>query len=422
MAFEYQALALDKFKRLKVGALFMKMGSGKTKVACDLIRYNADKIKQVLWLCPFSVKGGTADELAVWLPPEIPVKIIGYETVSGSERCWKELLDYVHSGKTFLVLDESTFVKNGHAKRWERLKLVRMECPYCIILNGTPVTRDEWDLYWQMQMLDTRIIPFNEQDFERLFFDKKTITPGGYGRRHSFVKYKFSKRNAEALAKLVAPYTFRADPDYGVEVNETHTTIKANAGTRCDYDEIRTDVLHDAKSQLAIMGGLSRLLQCMALDEERCKATANRVKAFTEQGERVLVYAQFHSEMRRLERLIPDAKAINGETPKGERQETLDWFERTPNGVLIMSYGTGSFGLNLQYCRHVVFNSYGWDWGKLAQAKARVVRIGQDKAVTLDFMESDLKFNEAVRRCVENKGDMSDYVKAKIISGLDAIL
>ena len=37
-------------------------------------------------------------------------------------------------------------------------------------------------------------------------------------------------------------------------------------------------------------------------------------------------------------------------------------------------------------------------------------------------MESDLKFNEAVRRCVENKGDMSDYVKAKIISGLDAIL
>ena len=168
MAFEYQTLALDKFKRLKVGALFMQMGSGKTKVACDLIRFNADKIKQVLWLCPFSVKAGTASELGVWLPPEIPVRIVGYETVSGSETCWQELLDYVRHSKTFLVLDESTFIKNGHAKRWERLKLVRMECPYCIILNGTPVTRDEWDLYWQMQMLDTRIIPFNESDFERL--------------------------------------------------------------------------------------------------------------------------------------------------------------------------------------------------------------------------------------------------------------
>lgn len=422
MAFEYQKLALDKFKRLKVAALFMKMGSGKTKVACDLIRFNSDKIDQVLWLCPFSVKGGTARELAVWLPGEMPVKIVGYETVSGSQTCWKDLLDYVNRGRTFLVLDESTFVKNGHAKRWGRLKLIRMNCTYCIILNGTPVTRDEWDLYWQMQMLDTRIIPYNEEDFERLFFDKKTITPAGYGKRRSFVKYKFSKRNAEALAKLVAPYTFRADPDYGVDVKETHMTITANAATRAEYGDIRSDVLRYAKSQLAIMGGLSRLVQCMALDEERCKATANRVKTFTERGERVLVYAQFHSEMRRLKRLMPDAKVINGETPKQERSDTLDWFERTPNGVLVMSYGTGSFGLNLQYCQHVVFNSYGWDWGKLAQAKARVVRIGQDKPVTLDFMESDLRFNGSVRRCVENKNDMSDYVKAKIISGLDAIL
>lgn len=422
MAFEYQTLALDKFKRLKVGALFMKMGSGKTKVACDLIRYNADKIDQVLWLCPFSVKRGTANELSVWLPEDIPTRIVGYETVSGSETCWKELMDYVHHGKTFLVLDESTFIKNGHAKRWERLKLVRMNCPYCVILNGTPVTRDEWDLYWQMQMLDTRIIPYNEQDFERLFFDKKTITPAGYGKRRSFTKYQFSKRNADALAKLVAPYTFRADPDYGVKVSETHMLITADEATRAEYDEIRRDVLHDAKSQLAIMGGLSRLVQCMAIDANRCGATATRVKELTAQGERVLVYAQFHRETTRLKALIPNAKAINGNTKKADRESILEWFEKTPGAVLIMSYGTGSFGLNLQYCQHVVFNSYGWDWGKLAQAKARVVRIGQDKPVTLDFMESDLKFNDSVRRCVENKSDMSEYVKAKIISGLDAIL
>lgn len=422
MAFEYQTLALDKFKRLRVGALFMKMGSGKTKVACDLIRFNAERIDQVLWLCPFSVKAGTAKELAVWLPHEIPVKIVGYETVSGSDRCFGELSDYVRGKRTFLVLDESTFVKNGHAKRWMRLKLIRMKCNYCIILNGTPVTRDEWDLYWQMQMLDTRIIPYNEEDFGRLFFDKKTITPGGFGKRHSFTKYQFSKRNANALAKLVAPYTFRADPDYGVDVQETHMTIAPTPATDTDYNRIRNEVLADAKSQLAIMGGLSSLVQCMALDENRCKATANRAKKFTDDGERVLVYAQFRLEAMRLKRLMPDAQVINGETKKSERERILREFKASKNGVLIMSYGTGSFGLNLQYCRHVVFNSYGWDWGKLAQAKARVVRIGQEQSVTLDFMESGAKFNDAVRRCVENKSDMSEYVKGKIISGLDAIL
>lgn len=34
-----QLIAYDKFKKLKVGALFMEMGTGKTKVAIDLINY-----------------------------------------------------------------------------------------------------------------------------------------------------------------------------------------------------------------------------------------------------------------------------------------------------------------------------------------------------------------------------------------------
>lgn len=33
-----QQLAFDKLSRLKVGALFMEMGTGKTKVALDLIQ------------------------------------------------------------------------------------------------------------------------------------------------------------------------------------------------------------------------------------------------------------------------------------------------------------------------------------------------------------------------------------------------
>ena len=38
-----QQTAIDKLKRLKVGALFMEMGTGKTKVALDLIASRADK-------------------------------------------------------------------------------------------------------------------------------------------------------------------------------------------------------------------------------------------------------------------------------------------------------------------------------------------------------------------------------------------
>ena len=42
-----QQLAFDKLSRLKVGALFSEMGTGKTKVALDLI--NSKQIKLIIF-------------------------------------------------------------------------------------------------------------------------------------------------------------------------------------------------------------------------------------------------------------------------------------------------------------------------------------------------------------------------------------
>lgn len=50
-----QKLAFDKFSKMRVGALFMKMGSGKTRVALELV--NNTDTDFMLYLCPFSTKG-----------------------------------------------------------------------------------------------------------------------------------------------------------------------------------------------------------------------------------------------------------------------------------------------------------------------------------------------------------------------------
>ena len=51
-----QELAYEKLSRLKVGALFLEQGTGKTKVALDLIASKKDKVNYILWICPFSIK------------------------------------------------------------------------------------------------------------------------------------------------------------------------------------------------------------------------------------------------------------------------------------------------------------------------------------------------------------------------------
>ena len=61
-----QELAFKKLSRLKVGALFMEMGTGKTKVALDLIASKMHKVDYVLWICPCSLKAEIEAERVKW--------------------------------------------------------------------------------------------------------------------------------------------------------------------------------------------------------------------------------------------------------------------------------------------------------------------------------------------------------------------
>ncbi|HEN1032073.1 TPA: DEAD/DEAH box helicase family protein, partial [Streptococcus agalactiae] len=59
-----QQKAFEKFSKLKVGALFMKQGSGKTRVALELVKTTDSGF--VLFICPFSVKKSLLDEIELW--------------------------------------------------------------------------------------------------------------------------------------------------------------------------------------------------------------------------------------------------------------------------------------------------------------------------------------------------------------------
>ena len=59
-----QLLAYKKFKKLKVGALFMEMGTGKTRIALELVNYN--KVDLLIYVTPFSTKNNIEEEIIKW--------------------------------------------------------------------------------------------------------------------------------------------------------------------------------------------------------------------------------------------------------------------------------------------------------------------------------------------------------------------
>jgi complete genome len=118
-----QLIAYDKFKKLKVGALFMEMGTGKTKVAIDLINYN--NVDLAIFVVPFSTKENLNDEIIKW-KLNCEYIIIGYETISSSDSKYLKLLNLLKNKKCFIVADESTFIKNEETKRFKRLIKIRV--------------------------------------------------------------------------------------------------------------------------------------------------------------------------------------------------------------------------------------------------------------------------------------------------------
>ena len=60
--FSDQKKAIEKLSKTKVGAIFMQPGTGKTRIAIELVK--TTKSDLVLWICPFQVKSEAQKELA----------------------------------------------------------------------------------------------------------------------------------------------------------------------------------------------------------------------------------------------------------------------------------------------------------------------------------------------------------------------
>jgi SNF2 family DNA or RNA helicase len=194
--YDHQRSVLQDSWAAEYYALFMEMGTGKTKVAIDnmAVLFEAGKITAVLVVAPKGVYDNWAkSEIQTHLPERIerhvmrwrPVKTQTYET---------ELKDFILANdmpltlkifvmnieafstprgagiaKAFLkynpdnmvIVDESTTIKNRKAARTKNIVALRNMSKYRRILTGSPVTKSPMDLYAQCELLDDRALGFN---------------------------------------------------------------------------------------------------------------------------------------------------------------------------------------------------------------------------------------------------------------------
>lgn len=404
-----QKEAMEKFERIKVGALFMKMGTGKTRVALQLAEYN--KINLLVYVCPFSCIENIRAEFSKW-DYSGEYEIIGYETLSMSDRKFLSLCQYMDSmnyGNEMIIADESIFIKNDSTIRFRRLCCLREKCDYALILNGTPLTKNEWDLYNQMYFLSPKIIGMGREEFLNSFFKKITYKKRGE-KEHSF--YQFSDVNSSMLSKMINPYVFQCDLEFAKKEKET---IRWIGISDCydEYQEAKKKYLSEYKDSCS-SDSIIRMLQVLnhisAIDINKITSVAGY-----SEGKRAIIFACYKDEIDMI------YKCLKGECYKidGDTKDRDDIINKFLNGdkPLIMSYGCGSFSLNMQKCSEIIFSSLTFDYGRMEQAKARIKRIGQDSDIKYTYFLTECGINRMILDNLSKKKNLDELVKMKLDKG-----
>lgn len=389
-----QELAVEKFKQLKVGALFMQQGTGKTRVALDLI--NSSDADFVLFVCPNSTKSNLSNELEKWNMLRIPFEIVGYETLSHSDKQFLAIIDTLQRyNRVFIVADESLFIKNDTSKRYARMLELAKLSEYRIILNGTPVTKNEWDIYNQIQFLSPKILNMTREEFQATFMTEYKRHKGNKVRTW----YKLSEVNIDYLHALIQPYVFNCDLDFN-RTERTHSIVlPSHPDTKRRYNLIKNELLDRLSEGDNILYLFTALARTVFTDESRYVYIAEQL---SREGQ-IIVFCSYLNEVYGIAKALNHkCHIITGETPRNERIEHLNEF-KFGTFPLLITYGVGSVGLNLQFCNKLAFASSTFDYAKIDQAKCRIRRLGQTRDIEYINFTSELGISRLIDENIRRK-------------------
>ena len=341
-------------------------------------------------------------------------------------------------GKSMMIVDESTTIKNPQAKRTKNILELSKGAKYRRILTGSPVTQSPMDLWSQMDFLDPEIL--GQQSFYA-FRTKYAvlITASAAGGTHKFQKIvKF--KNLKELGKLVSPHSYRILKKDCLDLPEktfTKRTVELSDEQRKAYDEMKSSAITILQGQSAT--AVNVLTQLIRLHQITCghmKTDSGKVinlkssrldelmQILAENTGKVIIWANYIHDILNIEKAIKEEYGSSsyctyyGATKAEDRQKCIYDFQNKPNDCrfFIGNTQTGGYGITLTAASTVIYYSNNYDLEKRIQSEDRAHRIGQKNPVLYIDLVAKKTVDEKIIQALRNKVNIAKEISGEELS------
>ena len=407
--------------------LAMEMGTGKTKVAIDLM--DSHDYRRVLIICPLSVVSGVwpgefdkhspapwtilslahgsvkekqAQAEAALAASERAAVVINYESV------WREPFASWAKKQPWelLVMDESHKLKSPGSKASWYCNRLSDKVPQRLALTGTPMPHRPVDIYAQYRALDKGIYGTSYARFKSRYvvmggWNNQKIV--GYLREEEFREKFYSiayRVEAGDVLDLPPLLTVTRTCELGPKARKLYRTLE------------RDFIAYMEEGRITAVNTLSQLLRLQQLtsgyarteddrtvevDTTKAELLADLLEDMGKEpmevfarfkhdllgdmgSEPVVVFARFKHDLEVVHRVARRFGRPSYEI-SGARKELSLWNEG--GGVLAVQIQSGGLGIDLTQARYAVYYSLGFSLGDYLQSRARLHRQGQERPVEI---------------------------------------
>ncbi|QEG42174.1 DEAD/DEAH box helicase [Roseimaritima ulvae] len=396
-----------------------EMGLGKTMQAISTIRMLlcSGECRNILLICPKPLVTNWLREFSVWAPEvpiaaiegnatkrawqwrsgEVPVKVANYELLMRDRDV--VLGEDVHFD--LVVLDEAQRIKNQSSTTSQIVRSISRTRSWA--LTGTPVENSQDDLVGIFEFLSPGYL---HRDMKAACLGKAT-------------RDYILRRTKDLVMTDMPPRLYR-DADLELTPQQWASYEKAENEGVIRLEEMETDLTIQHVFELVL-----RLKQICNFDPvtgssaklERLVADMEEVAA---SGQKAIVFSQWVNSIDKMrEALAPFGPLeYHGRVPHSQRDAVIDQFKNDPSKkVILMSYGAGSVGLNLQFCRYVFLFDRWWNPAIEDQAINRAHRIGVKGAVTITRMLALNTIEQRIASVLDQKRELFETIFAETGGG-----